>query len=119
MARRVPQPPIQIDRRDPERHDFWLPFAIVLVAAVLLVAGTRHLTVLETQLGEAATEPQLIKAFANGGLERVNTLTFPDPALFEDSAALGAMLEQLADPMAQAPRPRYRVNTGAADPCPT
>jgi hypothetical protein len=91
----------------------------VLVAAVLLVAGTQHLTGLETQLGEVATEPQLIKAFASGGLERVDTLTLPDPALFEDPAALAAMLERWSDATVQAPRSRYRVNTGAADPCPT
>jgi hypothetical protein len=119
MARRVAQPPIQIDRRDPERHDFWLPFAIVLIAVSLFFAGTRHLTGMETESGDAATESQLIKAFAKGGLERVTTVTVLDPALFGDPAALAMMLERMAGEPIQPHRARYRVNTGAADPCPT
>jgi hypothetical protein len=119
MARRIAQPSIQIARRDPERHDFWLPFAVVLIAVSLLFVGSRHMTGLETEIGDAATETQLIKAFAKGGLERITPVTLLDPVLFEDPAALATTLERMAREPAGAHRSRYRVNTGAADPCPT
>lgn len=116
---RIPQPPMQADRRDPEEHGFWLPFAIVLVAASLLLLGTRHVTSLETEGGEAARETELIKAFSRGGLERVSAATTFAPALFDDPAALAVVLERMAGDSAQSSRLRYRVNTGAVDPCPT
>jgi hypothetical protein len=110
---------MQADRRDSEQHDFWLPFAIVLIAVSLLLVGTRHITGLETESGEAARETELIKAFSKGGLERVAPVTTFEPALFNDPAALAVVMERMAVESAQSSRLRYRVNTGAADPCPT
>lgn len=116
---RVPQPPVNAALRDPERHSFWLAFVGMLVAAILLVGGTRHLTGMETVDGGIATEMQLVRAFTSGGLEQVETVTVVDPAAFNDPAAAAVALERMVEQEAGAPRFKFRVNTGATDPCPT
>lgn len=116
---RVPQPPINPRLRNAEEHGFWPAFAVALVAAALLFCGARHVTGLETVDGDSATEPQLVKAFTRGGL------VFQEPRLFPDADASTGPPPSAADireaeRRAALPlRDRYRVNTGAVDPCPT
>lgn len=119
MFQRVSQPPVNPARRDPERHDFWPPFILVLIAGILLLCGGWHRTNLETTEGDAAREVQIIKSFASGGLQAVDSAAVPDPASFSDPAAAAAALERMARAEARGSRLKYRVNTGAADPCPT
>jgi len=119
MRKRVEQPPVNPALRNPERHDFWPPLALVLIAGVLIFCGGWHVTNLETTDGEAAREVQLIKALASGGLQVADSVSVPDPASFDDPAAAAEALDRMAREEAQGSRIRYRINTGAADPCPT
>lgn len=119
MRKRVEQPPVNPRLRDPERHDFWPAFILVIVAGALLLCGGWHVTGVETSEGGGAREIQLIKAFAKGGLQVVDSISVPDPALFQDPAAAAEALERMAREEAKGLRIKYRVNTGAADPCPT
>ena len=113
------QPPISALQRDPEHHAFWPGLVLVVIAVVLVLAGARHMTNVGTTDGESAWETQLVKSFTSGGLEAVNPVKVPDPASFEDPAAAAAALERMAREEATGPRIKYRVNVGAADPCPT
>lgn len=119
MFKRVPQPPVRAALRDPEQHDFWPGLVLSLVAALLLFGGARHVTGLETDEGGAAREIELVRAFARGGLERVRAPAVIDPAMYADPLEAAAALERLAQEDGRAPRAGFRVNTGAADPCPT
>jgi len=119
MLKRVEQPPVNPLLRDPERHDFWPAFILVIIAGMLLFCGGWHVTRVETSDGDAAREIQLIKAFASGGLQFVDSVSVPDPASFDDPAAAAEALERMAREEAKGSRIKYRVNTGAADPCPT
>lgn len=119
MRKRVPQPPVQASLRDPERHDFSPGFILSLTAALLLFAGARHVTSVETTDGQAASEFQLVKSFTCGGLKALDPVSVVDPASFDDPAAAAAALERMAREEAGSFRVKYRVNTGAADPCPT
>ncbi len=116
---RVPQPPVQASLRSPERHDFWPGAILAVVAAVLLFCGVRHVTGVETTDGESAREHELVKAFARSGLQLAPPPRPPDPASYEDPAAAAAALERFAREESSRPRLKYRVNTGAVDPCPT
>jgi len=119
MRERVAQPPVNPRLRDPERHDFWPPFILVLISVILLLCGAWHVTNVDTTDGDSARELQLIRSFTSGGLQAVNPVSVPDPATFEDPAAAAAALERMAREEARTFRLKYRVNTGAADPCPT
>lgn len=119
MAIKVPQPPVVASLRDPERHDFWLGFGLALAALVLVVLGVARPTKVETTEGELATVFELTKGFARGGLTVQEAVSPPDPALYSDPAAMAAALQRMAKERAAGPRLRYRVNTGAVDPCPT
>jgi len=119
MLKRVEQPPVNPSLRDPERHDFWPPFILVIIAGVLLLCGGWHVSSVETTDGDAAREVQLIKSFARGGLQVVDSVAVPDPASFDDPAAAIDALDRMAQEEARGFRIKYRVNTGAADPCPT
>ncbi len=119
MFARVTQPPVNPRLRDPERHDFWPGFILVIIAAALLLCGGWHVTRVETSDGDAAREIQLIKSFAKGGLQVVDSAAVPDPASFADPAAAAEALERMAREEAKGFHLKYRVNTGAADPCPT
>ncbi len=77
--KRVPQPPVNPALRDVERHDFWPGFVAVVAGVVLLFCGARHLTGVGTVAGNTATEIQLVKAFASGGLQYANELAPPPP----------------------------------------
>ena len=116
---RVPQPPVNSLLRNTERHDFWPGFVIALVAAILLFCGARHVTGVETQEGDSAWEAQLVKAFARGGLQFQAAAPLDDPAVFQDPNAAAAAMDRAARVADLPLRARYRVNTGAADPCPT
>ena len=119
MRERVKQPPVNPLLRDPERHDFWPGFILVIIAGILMLCGGWHVTNVETTEGNTAREFQLIKSFTSGGLQVVDSVFVPDPASFEDPAAAAAALERMAQEEAKGFRIKYRVNTGAADPCPT
>jgi hypothetical protein len=116
---RVLQPPVQPDLRHSEQRDFRPALILAVIAGTILFCGARHITRLETLDGDAAREWQLVKSFANGGLEATKPAAVVDPALFTDPVAAAAALERLAREEAHSPRLRYRVNTGAVDPCPT
>ena len=117
--KRVAQPPVNPALRDTEQRDFWPALILSVIAAALLFSGLKHITNVETLEGDAARELQLIKAFSSGGLEVANAVKVSDPAAFDDPAAAAAALEKFAKAEAQPFRIKYRVNTGAADPCPT
>ena len=119
MRKRIAQPPIDPLRRDPERHDFWPGFIGTLIAALVVLCGVGHATRVETTDGNAAYESQLVKSFTCGGLKAEDPVKVVDPATFDDPAAAAAALERMAREEARSFRIRYRVNTGAADPCPT
>jgi hypothetical protein len=116
---RIPQPPIRPRQRGTEDRDFWPAFIVVVVAILLLYTGANHQTRLETLDGHAASATQLIQAFATGGLIFEQPAIPSDPALFDDPILAAAEMDRAAE-IADLPlRDRYRVNTGAVDPCPT
>jgi len=117
--RHVPQPPIDAQRRDPEHHDFWPGFTVGLMALVLLFSGARHATGLQTEADEPAWETQLTKAFARGGLQFQEARVRFDPATLADPGQAAAAMDRAARVADLPLRERYRVNTSAADPCPT
>jgi hypothetical protein len=115
----VPQPPVKPLLRATERHDFWTGFILAIIAGVVLFCGVRHVTGVETQEGDSASELQLVRSFTSGGLHFAQPGPPPDPARFDDPGAAAEALER-ANRVADLPlRARYRVNTTAADPCPT
>jgi hypothetical protein len=117
--KRVPQPPLNPLLRNPELHDFWPAAVVAAIALILLFSGARHLTSVETQDGGSARESQLVKAFARGGLQFQNASLALDPATYADPAAAAAAMDNAARVANLPLRARYRVNTGAVDPCPT
>lgn len=117
--KRIPQPPINPALRDPERHDFWTGFVLVLVSLFVLVCGATHITNVDTVEGSTAREAQLVKAFTSGGLEFTTPEAMPKPAEPGDPAAEAKALEQMERVTARQAKGKYRVNTGAQVPCPT
>ena len=119
IRNRVPQPPVNPLLRDTERNDFWTGLILVIIAGVILFSGARHVTGVETQEGDSATELQLIRSFTSGGLHFARPGPPPNPGAFDDPGAAAEAMER-ASRIAELPlRARYRVNTTAADPCPT
>jgi len=116
---RVPQPPVDSARRNPEDHDFWPGFGVAVIALLLLFHGARQSTGLETQDGAAASEFELIQAFARGGLHFDRATFAFDPGMFDDPGQIAAEMDRAARLAERPLRERYRVNTAAADPCPT
>lgn len=119
LVKRVPQPPVNAALRDPEHHDFWRGLGFILVAAVCVVMGMVRPTKVETTDGELATSFQLTKGFARGGIVVQEAVTAPNPAVYSDPQAMAEALKKMARERATSPRLKYRVNTGAVDPCPT
>jgi hypothetical protein len=119
MFQRVAQPPINPTARDPERRDFWPGFVLALIGALVIFVGAKHLTDVDTTDGDSARETQLVKAFSSGGLELVDTVPPPGPAVFDDPARAAAAIEQWERSSARPARLKFRVNTGASTPCPT
>jgi hypothetical protein len=119
IRQRVAQPPVQPFLRDTERHDFWTGFSLALIAGIVLLCGARHVTGLETQDGNSAWELQLVRAFTSGGLEFAEPAPPPDPASIADPDEAAAAMDRAARAEAMSLKARYRVNTGAATPCPT
>ncbi len=117
--KRVPQPPVNPLRRGVEQHDFWPAAAVIAIALVLIWVGARQSTGMTTLDGGSASEVQLVKAFASGGLQFQNAPLTLDPAVYADPAAAAAAMDQAARIGDLPLRARYRVNTDAADPCPT
>ncbi len=116
---RVPQPPVDPPRRDVEQHDFWPAAAVTAIALVLLWIGARQTTGMNTLDGGSASALQLVKAFATGGLQFQKAPLSFDPTIHVDPAAAAAAMDQAARIGDLPLRARYRVNTDAADPCPT
>jgi len=113
---RIPQPPIRAATRNPEHHDFWPGFAVALIGGVLVFAGSRHMTALETVDGGTAWETQVIRAFAHGGMRYVPrgpaaSGSPGNPVTFEGPLGGGA------DPGLTTSM--VRIDTGAKTPCPT
>lgn len=121
MRKRVPQPPIDLGRRDPEIHDFWPGFVVGIIGLLVLICGALHSTGVETTAGSGAWEFQLVKAFSNGGIRVVDTQAPPPPPNPDDPAAqarsMEAMRRQAASPMS--PRWKIQVDLGAKGGCPT
>ena len=119
MRERVAQPPVNPQARDPELHDFWPPFILVIAAGVLVFCGAWHVTSLPTTDGDSAQEVQLIRSFTSGGLQFVNAGPPPSPAAYPDASEFAAAMDRQAHQAELPLRARYRVNVGATDPCPT
>ena len=122
MLHRITQPDVNPALRDPERHGFWPGFLVAWCGVALVLAGAWRVTSIETTEGGLAREPQLIKAFANGGLR------FPPkprvlavPALNADQPiATAEALEQWRRQQREPSTPwRVRVDPEASTPCPT
>ena len=118
----IPQPPVNPALRDPERHEFWPGFIAVLIGVMLVFAGARHLTRVDTVDGSTATGNQLIKAFSFGGLQYASELAPPAPPKpVDDPIADAEALDRWAKLQANASPPTWkvRVDTSAKTPCPT
>ena len=114
---RIPQPPLNPLARPAEDHDFWPGFIFAIIALLVLFCGARHITGIDTVEGNSAWEWQLVKAFSSGGLEYVVPSDAPLPPESTDPAA--AAREQERRERAATTPSKYRVNTGAQNPCPT
>lgn len=119
MSARIVQPPIDPAARDPERHDFWAGFIPALIGLLVIVCGARHMTNVDTVEGNTAWETQLVKALSSGGLEYMDAAAAPPPTAMQDPFTAAAALERVERQNAKAARIKFRVNTGAANPCPT
>ena len=119
--KRVPQPPVNPALRDREHHDFWPGFITALIGVVLLFAGARHLTGVDTVEGGTAWETQLMRAFSSGGLQYADRMPPPAPPKLDDPAASAEALDRWARENADAAPPswRIRVDIGAKQACPT
>ena len=117
MFRRVPQPPLNAALRDREHHDFWGGFVVGLVGLVLIFAGARHLTGVETTDGGTASEVQLMKAYSCSGLQFPEQVPPPRPPTGNDYAALDRWMKQNAH--ATPPAWKVRVDLAAKTACPT
>ncbi len=118
---RVPQPPVNPALRDREHHDFWPGFITALIGVVLLFAGARHLTGVDTVEGSTAWETQLMKAFSTGGLQYADRMPPPAPPRLDDPDASAEALDRWARENAAAVPPSWkiRVDIGAKQACPT
>jgi len=119
VRRRISQPPVDPERRNPERHGFWLGAALILIALALIVTGSMRVTALPTVDGLPATEVELMRSFASGGLQRVPPPTPPSPMLTPDPVAFALAMESWQREIAAGNRVGFQVDTAAADPCPT
>ncbi len=119
MSGHIAQPPVNARLRATEDRNFWTGLVLVIAALILLLVGARHLTRINTIEGDNAWEAQLVKSFTCGGLQAKAAVAVPDLAAYEDPAARAAALEQMARERASAFPISYRIDTGAADPCPT
>jgi hypothetical protein len=117
--KKVPQPPIQREARDPERHSFWPGSAAVLIGLAVLVCGARHITSVETTEGDAVREAQLVKAFSSGGIQYVDLSVPAPPPDVTDPVAMAQYLERLDRQALAGPKWKVKVNAGANTPCPT
>jgi len=121
MIRRVPQPPIDREHREPEIHDFWTGGVIVIIGIILMVSAGRHWTKVETLNQTPAHETQLIKAFSTGGLKFASHDADAPPPKVEDPAQAAEALEKWAQKRAKSTAATWkvRVDTDAKTPCPT
>ncbi len=122
MFQRVPQPPVDAARRNPERHGFWPGLVVTLMGLMLLVAGALRSTAVGTIEDRSARETELIRAFAMGGLQYADRLEPAEPPMptgdpAADAAALARWDQEQAS--AELPTWRLRVDTTAKTPCPT
>jgi hypothetical protein len=122
MFQRVPQPPVDAARRDPERHGFWAGLVVTLIGLMLLLAGALRSTAVNTIEDRPARETELVRAFALGGLQYADQMEPPTPPVptgdpVADAEALARWDQEQAN--AEAPTWRLRVDTTAKTPCPT
>ena len=119
MPDRIEQPPIWPALRESERHDFWPGFVGALAGLIILLAGVRHLTGVETTDGNSAWETQLIKAFSSGGLEYRHLVARPVQTGPDNLPGLLPPPESSDGRLISGPRWQVRVNLEARSPCPT
>ncbi len=121
MRPRIPQPPVNPLLRAIEHHDFWLGLTVAVTGLALVYIGVKHLTGIDTVGGGTAWEPQLIKAFASGGLQYKDKALPPDPSTITDPVAAAEAMDRLARLGSGPRKPQWKitVDTGAKTPCPT
>lgn len=119
MQQRVPQPPIQRSVRETERRDSSAGLALVLVGLALLCWGAIRVTGLDTLSGDDASERQLMKAFASGGLQISDPAALPPPSILNDPALAAAAFERMQERDRKQDKLTFKVDTSAATPCPT
>lgn len=119
MSPRVAQPPMDPLKRDLELREPWVGLGLALIGAVLLFCGITHITDVAAQTGSSASEIQLIKAFASGGLHYTQPYALPDPSVLNDPARAAAAFERLQQRNRKLDKIQYRVDVGAKTPCPT
>jgi hypothetical protein len=122
MFQRVPQPPVDPARRNPERHSFWPGFIVAMAGLLLVLAGAQRSTGVSTVEGDRAGETEFMKAFTAGGIQYADQLTPPEPPKptgnpAADAAAFARWDKQMAS--AEPVTWKIRVDTSAKDPCPT
>ena len=92
---------------------------MTLVSVVILFCGATRRTEVATQSGESASEIQLMKAFASGGLHYTQPYALPDPSILDDPVRAAAAFERLQQRNRKLDKIKYRVEVGATTPCPT
>jgi|YNPBryantNP2012_1023418.scaffolds.fasta_scaffold11227_3 hypothetical protein len=121
MTRKISQPPINPGTRPTEQRDFWTGGVLTIVGLLVLIAGLRHLTGVETLDGSSAWETQLVKAFSTGGLRYAEATAAVLPTLPDNPADAVATLDRARKSSTERPHAigRVRVDLGASTPCPT
>jgi len=121
--RRVPQPPINPAARPLETREFWPGFIAAVIGLVLAYSGARHFTKIETVDGGTASEIELVRAYAFGGLQFGSKVAPPPPPrpIPDNPAATAEAMYRWEQQRAEFKPPTWkvRVDTAAAAPCPT
>jgi hypothetical protein len=119
MTRRVAQPPMDRLTRSREEHAFW-PGALVAVLGLCLgYVGWNRVTGVETLEGGVATEAQVNRAFAHGGVRPVQVQVVPPPGFQPPPWAQPGLPPATVYARGADGRLLYRIDGGAVDPCPT
>ncbi len=121
MLKKIPQPPVNPALRETEGRGFWAAFVVVVVGAMLLLYGARHMTAVETVDGATATEIQIVKACSTGGFQYPSQVPPPPPPKPDDPAAAAAALERWERQSVAAANATWkvRVDTESKAACPT
>jgi hypothetical protein len=92
---------------------------VALIALAVLFCGATHITDVATKAGGAASETQLMKAFASGGLHYSLPYALPEPSVLNDPTRAAAAFERLQQRNRKLDKITYQVDVGATIPCPT